>query len=302
MLSELKYLLGLKTRPNAYWLNIRNNGGSVEHYYHFLLGYLLPLCGYAEEEKTEAPILLARACGPLSRLVCEVGIPGLVLCEPYSHSLLSSEAEKLRLENVDILGLDCSEARREYDADRLASVAALAKRYIQQRLGDKIDRFCEELDSNWTPSPRLLLIKREAPDPFYQSDLAETKGAGTDRRSIANMAELIAALSGRFPQTKVVSLQGRGLAEQIALFKMADIVVAQHGAALANIVWMRPETQVFEFLPDPAQHIFFQNLSPIFGIEHHVLAQEDRKGPVDVAALMDAVASNLRSSARPALA
>ena len=149
---------------------------------------------------------------------------------------------------------------------------------------------------SWSPiagSPRLLVIKREDPDPYYLSELSEIKGSGTTRRTIANMAELIAALNARFKQTKVVSLEHSRLAEQISLFQTADVVVAQHGAALANVVWMRPGTNVFEFVSDPAKQHHFCNLSSIFGIGHHVLIQKDSRGPVDVAALMNALVSHL---------
>ena len=285
------YLTGMA--PDVRWLGVRNNAGSVEHYYHFLLGYLLPLCAYAGQRDNESSILLARACGPLNHLVCEVGIPGLLLCEPQSHSRLSRKASDLGFRNIEILGLDCGPRLRKYDVGRVASVTAQAAQYIQQRLGHQIESLCEELESNWKPSPRLMVIKREDPDPYYLSELAEIKGGGTTRRSIANLADLIAALSARFEQTKVVSLERLGLAEQISLFRTADIVVAQHGAALSNLIWMRPKTQVFEFLRDPAEHFYFKDLSPIFGIRHHILIQEDEKGPVDVEVLMDAIESNL---------
>jgi hypothetical protein len=271
-------------------LNLRNNAGSVEHYYHFLLGYLVPLCAYAGKRDNESSILLARACGPLNHLVSEIGIPGLLLCEPQSHSRLSRKANDFGFQNIEILGLD---GWRKYDAERIASVTAQATQYIQQRLGHQIESLCEELESNWKPSPRLMVIRREDPDPYYLSELAEIKGAGTTRRSIANMPELIAALKTRFEQTKVVSLERRGLAEQISLFRMADVVVAQHGAALSNVIWMRPKTNVFEFVQNAAKHFHFQNLSPIFGIRHHILIQEDKKGPVDVEVLMDAIEANL---------
>jgi hypothetical protein len=68
---------------------------------------------------------------------------------------------------------------------------------------------------DWRASPRLVVIKREAPDPYYLSELAEIKGGGTTGRTIANMAELIASLNSRFQQVKVVSLERQALVEQI---------------------------------------------------------------------------------------
>jgi capsular polysaccharide biosynthesis protein len=43
-----------------------------------------------------------------------------------------------------------------------------------------------------------------------------------------------------------VAMDGRSLDEQAALFAGADVVVAEHGAALANLVFARPGTRVIE--------------------------------------------------------
>lgn len=279
--------------PNVCLLDIRNNGGSVEHYYHFLLGYLLPLCAYAEQRDDDGTILLARGCGPLSRIVREVEIPGLILCERQSHSMLLQGAEETGGQTIELFGLDCSPDLRNYDPDQFAEIAARATRYIRRRLGRRIDALREELEANWLSTPRVMVIRRENPDPYYFSELAETKGGGITRRFIANVDELIAALNAGFEQTSTVSLEHQPLAEQIALFQTADIVVAQHGAALSNVIWMRPDTHVFEFLHNSADHIYYQDLSSIFGVKHHLLAQETQSSSVDVDALMNAITSNL---------
>lgn len=288
-MKALRFSTSARRMTDLRWLDIRNNHGSVEHYYHFLLGYLLPLCAYAGQNGNDTSILLARACGPLSRLVCEVGIPGLVLCERQSHAELLHRVAELGLQRVEIAGLDLWKEPSQYDEDRVALVAGQAMRYIEHRLGGEIDALRKKLEAEWTASPRLVVIKREDPDPYYLSDLAEIKGGGARRRTIANMAELSAALVARFEQTKVVSLEHWGLSEQIALFQTADVVVAQHGAALSNLVWMRPHTDVFEYLHKPEQNRYFRGLSPIFGIRHHTLVQKNPRGPVDVDALMDTV-------------
>jgi hypothetical protein len=137
--------------PDLRWLDIRNNGGSVEHYYHFLLGYLLPLCAYVGQSGNESSILLARACGPLSHLVCELGIPGLLLCERQSHSDISRKAEDIGLQKIDIAGLDYGPSAPTYDADRVAIVVNEATHYIRQRLGSQIKSLCE----SWSPSAVL---------------------------------------------------------------------------------------------------------------------------------------------------
>jgi hypothetical protein len=282
-----------KRTPELVWLDIRNTYGSVEHYYHFLLGYLLPLCAYAGQRGDDSSILLARSCGPMSHLVTELGIPGLILCERKSYREFSRRVEELGLTRVELSGLDLEKRPTQYDAERVARVVSQAKAYIRQRLGGTIDALRDKLEADWTASPRLVIIRREDPDPYYLSKLSEVKGGGASRRTIANMPALIEALTARYAQTKVVSLEDQSLAEQIALFETADVVVGQHGAALANVVWMRPDAHVFEYINEPKHTKYFRDLSLIFGIRHHTLMQEDALGPVDIDALVEATMSAL---------
>lgn len=151
------------------YLNIRNNHGSVEHYYHFLLGYLLPLCAYLADEKGGASLLLARSCGPLSRLVDELQIPGLLLCERESHAAYLDKAQDLGLQVIDIFGVD----GRSYEDDIRAPVVDWGSRYIKDRLADTIELHRRQLKSQWPASPRLLVIERSNPDPYYFSSLTE---------------------------------------------------------------------------------------------------------------------------------
>jgi capsular polysaccharide biosynthesis protein len=48
-----------------------------------------------------------------------------------------------------------------------------------------------------------------------------------------------------------VELETLTLAQQVDLFAKADVVLAEHGAGLANIAFMRPGAQVIEAFPEP---------------------------------------------------
>jgi Glycosyltransferase 61 len=49
-----------------------------------------------------------------------------------------------------------------------------------------------------------------------------------------------------------VTLKGMPIADQVELFRQAEVVVAPHGAGLAHIAWCKPGTKIIEFFPDPA--------------------------------------------------
>lgn len=71
--------------------------------------------------------------------------------------------------------------------------------------------------------------------------------AGAGRRLLENDDDIAAALA---PFGFEVADFGRAsLSEQIAAFQGADSIVAPHGAALSNILFMRPNSFVVELLP-----------------------------------------------------
>jgi hypothetical protein len=70
----------------------------------------------------------------------------------------------------------------------------------------------------------------------------------------------------------------------IALFQLADVVAAQHGAALANMVWMKPGAGVIEFTGGEPMHIaFFRKLAATFAIPHIAFPQDGPFGAIDLA-------------------
>jgi hypothetical protein len=85
---------------------IRNNGGSVERYHHFVFGYLLPVCAYLSRRTGEPPLMLVRECGPMNRLIGELKIPGLMLCNRQSlaksRDFLTGDAQ---WEHVEVTGV-----------------------------------------------------------------------------------------------------------------------------------------------------------------------------------------------------
>ncbi|NRB20894.1 MAG: glycosyltransferase family 61 protein [Rhodobacteraceae bacterium] len=128
---------------------------------------------------------------------------------------------------------------------------------------------------------------------------------GSERWSVENRGDLADLARSRFTSVAVITLEGRRLASQMALFSMADIIVAQHGAALANLLWARSGADVVEILS--SVHIgsdlvpfYFSNLSAAMGLHHEVIHQPSDHGPVcvkDFAVLMDALAQSHDSAA-----
>jgi Glycosyltransferase 61 len=91
----------------------------------------------------------------------------------------------------------------------------------------------------------------------------------SDARGVVNQAEVAALLEARGFAT--VSMDDRALDEQAAMFAAADVVVAVHGAALANLVFARPGTHAVELVGANTLNWVYAPLSWAAGLEHDVV-------------------------------
>jgi capsular polysaccharide biosynthesis protein len=86
-------------------------------------------------------------------------------------------------------------------------------------------------------------------------------------RGILNMHILKDALEKR--GWIAIDLETVPFAGQIALFANADCIVAEHGAALTNLVWCRPGSKVLELCPANFLNGCFEGISLCVGIDHY---------------------------------
>ncbi len=274
-------------------LTIQNRDGNHQHYYHFLLGILLPLCRYLAETGEATIPLIVRSCGPCDAILHELDLPQLLLAETESHRNLGNSLPPEIVRKVGIIGFDIGAPALTYDRDAILAGA----RWLLDRWREPIAGYRTRILTQWKGEPRVLVIDRAPPDPFYGSALSTSagKGAGASRRRIPNHKEMAAEVRRRYPGCLNVFLERQPLAVQIALFQLADVVVAQHGAALANIVWMRPDARIIEFVGGAPDVGFFVDLAAALGIAHAFFPQEGPFGPIDGGALADAIGKMLEA-------
>jgi capsular polysaccharide biosynthesis protein len=70
---------------------------------------------------------------------------------------------------------------------------------------------------------------------------------------------------------ETVFMEGRSVAEQAELFAAADVIVAPHGAAMANLVFCRPGTVVVELMGANTIGDFFARLSWRRGLDYELV-------------------------------
>jgi hypothetical protein len=267
-------------------LEIESRSGSRQHFYHFMLGVLVPLCRYlALTGEQDLPLIL-RDCGPMNDILYELDLPQMLLAETGSFTRLAETLPPEILRRVTIPGLDIGKRTEPaYEAEAVMAGA----RGLVARWQDRIDKIHADLVAKWPQRPRLMVIERGPPHPFFAQARSHVRTSGAGRRSIANHAQMVTEIARRNPGTRNIRLEGLPLATQIALFRAADVVVAQHGAALSNILWMRADAAIVEIDGVARSAPYFIDLARIVGAGHRLVAQAGENGPVELGGLVAAV-------------
>ena len=279
-------------------VDIRNRKGSVEHYYHFLLGFLAPLIERITTLRDSSATICVRSCGPMDGLIREVLPHGIMILPKLEHALLLDEARlslNPKLRHETIYGFD---NRRYYDSTVFRSL----KRALEAKLFDGVEYEKRALSGAFPATgPKIVFIDRGDPTFLYSVGDAEPKTAGRDRRSIKNFSECSDFLLSQNLNLMPCTLEGKSLAFQMALFDSADIVIAQHGAALTNLLWAGDKLDVVEIIPlDRTQKSdHFSALAGHLGQRYHLMPQGQSHGPIDCDRLGRQLAKIISDKAKP---
>lgn len=227
---------------NAYKLFVepRNKEGSIQHYFHFMFGYLIPFITNADSSLE----YIFADCGPLMNRFL-VSIPGY-RTEIYSKSYKAvSVVSYDGHDSNDFPGLDIESVRnRMFDVFNVESKS----------------------------KKNILVVDRAEPDIFYETK-AKIRGSGNSRRSVPNMTEIFEEVKCVFDSAVFVRLEGLPIKDQIELFRSASCVVMQHGAAMANLIWCERGTSVVEIRSDFTND-YFKKMIGMAGLNRARIEQE----------------------------
>lgn len=259
-------------------LTFKNRGGSVEHYYHFILGFLVPLT-LTQIDQKKAATQLIRSCAIMDKHIKSLNFENIKILDKSKHFELLDYArpninydQQFGFDGIDFYNYElfkkCSD-------------------FLSQKLKNEIDAYSKQFKESapFKNKKRIILIERKAADAYYASERSEKKKAGIEKRSISNFNELKEAIVLKYPNTLAVYLEDKSLAYQIALFQYADAIIAQHGAAFANLIWCRRNTRVIEILPKIKQKTkgkFFRKLAKCMKLKYRVVSQQTNHSDVDV--------------------
>jgi hypothetical protein len=271
-------MTGENNEPRGVHVTLKNNGGSVQHYYHFLVGFVAPLVEHWDEIAAKAaggPVYV-RSCAVLDPLLEQLLLPGLRIIAPEEHAALATS------------GMACL-SFPGYDFPTLFDARAFG--LVREKT---LARLAAKIPAQPFKGAAILLVDRAPAAAFYSSDASEIKTAGAERRSITNFEALSGALRAEFPDAVATALEGLSLYDQIGLFAAADIIICQHGAALTNLIWSKKTAFVIEIMPkelDGAhlRHEAFKEFTACLKLRYARVRQESEHGLVDAGEFMTAV-------------
>jgi len=159
--------------------------------------------------------------------------------------------------------------------------------------GTQALRRCLNLPEPMRASSReVTVIARETNDKFYHGPGSETHMSGSRRRSIPNLRAAAEAIAG----TTVVDLAMWSPHEQVVKMQKTRVLIGQHGAGLAQMIWMQAGGTVIEVRPPlPAQvETLFERLARVLGHSYRRIPQQSVHSRVDPEVLEQAILDEMK--------
>jgi hypothetical protein len=268
LIESGKKFLNLKSTPKRKkTLRIipGNRWGSVTHYYHFLLGFFLP---FVCEEIDDS-------------INCKFSFPNLRLMNRhllflkevgFSVEIHEDGSHQSELEQRTYIGWDHESLYEDAQIEKVVD-------FLRSKL--KLAKFEEKTNRRIVIVDRSVTNREEGDIDTY----------GIDRRATPNLFELEERLGENW-EISYVRLEEASLFDQIKLFGSADIVVAQHGAALANLVWCQPKTRVFEISDSEIRSPAFEKLSKRMKLNYMKVQQATSHAEIDIEHLANLIESS----------
>lgn len=242
------------------------SAGSPEHYFHFLLGYALPVIEYALRTLPTARrnrTFLLRSCGPvMDRVMDEIlntfDVPYEITAESDTRF---TSAHAVRIPRWDLPLFLGSEGGQAGSAGRLEAETLHPLREIRARI---VERALAEADGPNRYERKILLLKRSEEPEFYRAGgSAEFAGYGVGRRSLSGQGWLKAELEASGHAAEIYEPGAHSFFDQVRAFHACRGIVAIRGAELANMLWMPPGAFCVVFNVSKLPHWYMHHLSDL---------------------------------------
>lgn len=262
--------------------------GSITHYYHFFYGVLIPfILEHINnlKQKRKVKYIIGDNLGNMLKLLLQLPLD-------INFKKFIKDFDKINVKTEFLKPMDVHPTIRERDYKIInkgwASILTYDI-YIKVNMYMKycIKKYEMNLFLESKNKKRIVIIERKKQKGFSTINYAKNeytdimKTSGSERRSIINHEDLVNLIKKYFENNYEIiniSTEYMPLFEQYSLFNNADIVFAQHGAALANIIFMKEKTNVVEIISKVKLNggdDWFKPISETCKIKHHQYITEE---------------------------
>lgn len=237
-----------------YYIHPQNQYGSIDEYFHFLYGYLFPFIQHTSPSYDDIYFLLD--CNGFSRFYKEL----------KAYKINTIEKNKNLAYNIDML-----KSYIGFDSIRCI-YENLKPDIIKERIYKSIKYTQNKYNTD------VLLINRAIPNLDDKQTFS-----GSIRRSIPNIDSIRNLLDRKNVSYTFCHMENMTLKEQIEIFSSHKIIIAQHGAALSNIIFCDNVIDIYEIRPlEKNNEPWYENLSKILGKRLISIPQDHSHAPVNV--------------------
>lgn len=262
---KIKYYLAFDRRVSY---------GSPEHFFHFMWGYLLPLLHTIKTlTKPEVSHYLLVSCGPI---MDSLSIEIMHLFD-YNFSIVSDASNRkgqnqLIIPRWDIALLHSQLLNNNVDSNEYtirmrenlikhASIYNTLKHHnFESKLAlvinetrldilQKTNAIDTHKDLGTYANCYLLLARSSEPAFYAEQGKAEILGYGTSRRALLGIKDTEQKLKQKKLPIRSFEPGKYSLTEQIRVFQDCKGVIGIKGAEFANLMWMKPHSQVILIKP-----------------------------------------------------
>jgi len=253
--------------------------GSIEHFFHFMWGYLLPSIYIINKlDNTAANHYLFESCGPVMDKLTR-DMMHLLQCnfsiiqkspdtQDNNHTSIMIPRWEYGLIRAHILNPDAPTFKfipliqkrfnkypallnalkaENFMADFLLALTQVKLSILKKTKAATSTVELEKYEGCY------LLLKRSPMPKFYSADgKSKVAGYGTSRRSLEGLDEAEYTLRQKNIPIRIFEPGKYSLTEQIKVFESSRGIIAIRGAEFANLIWMKPESLVI--LIEPSHH------------------------------------------------
>lgn len=187
-------------------------------------------------------------------------IEGIIGRNERVKVLLPQLALPFQMESLNVLGLSTSDVITSTDSN-----------FLQAK---KLITTTHPIHSSWNPPAWTIDFVRSrflpaASDASAGDRIYITRGDSSNGRVLLNEARLMEVLENLGFQS--LTLSGLSLADQIAVFSRARVIVGVHGAGFTNLTFCQPGTKVYELACEQYPNPIFETISHHLNLEHRYI-------------------------------